>query len=89
MTLMVQHTAGGSLGDDDRADYLLDLLSGQSTELTRLRLVRRRPLPFPPEPFAWLGIRLTTAALVRADRNGGRRGPWLRLLDALGVGFDS
>jgi flagellar hook-associated protein 1 FlgK len=26
MTLMVQHTAGGSLGDDDRADYLLDRL---------------------------------------------------------------
>lgn len=26
MTLMVRHTAGGSLGDDDRPDYLLDRL---------------------------------------------------------------
>jgi flagellar hook-associated protein 1 FlgK len=26
MTLMVQYTAGGSLGDDDRADYLVDRL---------------------------------------------------------------
>ncbi len=24
-----------------------------------------------------------------ADRNQGRRGPWLKLLDALGMGFDS
>jgi glycine/D-amino acid oxidase-like deaminating enzyme len=71
------------------AKVLLDLLSGAPTELTRLRLVRRRPLPFPPEPFAWLGIRITTAALVRADRNRGRRGLWLKLLDALGMGFDS
>ena len=28
-------------------------------------------------------------ALAKADRNEGRRGPWLRLLDRLGMGFDS
>ena len=28
-------------------------------------------------------------ALARADERGGRRGPWLRLLDRLGLGFDS
>ena len=26
---------------------------------------------------------------ARADRNAGRRGPWLRTLDRLGMGFDS
>jgi glycine/D-amino acid oxidase-like deaminating enzyme len=67
----------------------LDLLDGADTERTRLEMVRRRPLPFPPEPARWTGIQLTRRALARADRRGGRRGPWLRLLDRLGLGFDS
>ena len=68
---------------------MLDLLSGQPTERTRLQLVRKKPLPFPPEPLAWLGVKLTTAAMVRADRNQGRRGPWLKAMDVVGMGFDS
>jgi hypothetical protein len=34
-------------------------------------------------------IQATRAALARADRRQGRRGPWLRLLDRAGVGYDS
>ena len=68
---------------------MLDLLSGQETELTQLEMVRRKPKPFPPEPVAWLGVKATTAALIRADENEGRRGPLLRVLDALKMGFDS
>jgi hypothetical protein len=34
-------------------------------------------------------IQATRRALARADERGGRRGPWLRLLDRLGLGFDS
>ena len=71
------------------AEVLLDLLAGEATERTRLELVRTRPLPFPPEPFAYAGIQLTRRALQRADRRQGRRGPWLRTLDRLGLGFDS
>jgi glycine/D-amino acid oxidase-like deaminating enzyme len=67
----------------------LDLLDGADTERTRLKLVRRRPLPFPPEPARWAVIQGTRIALARADSRGGRRGPWLRLLDRLGLGFDS
>lgn len=67
----------------------LDLLDGLDTERTRLEMVRRRPLPFPPEPARWAGIQLTRRALARADRRDGRRGPWLRTLDRLGLGFDS
>ena len=52
-------------------------------------MVRRKPLPFPPEPVRWAGIELTRRALARADRRDGRRGPWLRTLDRLGLGFDS
>ena len=70
------------------ANVVLDLLGGTPTERTRLTMVRRRPLPFPPEPFAWIGITITTWALKRADRTG-RRNLWLRVLDRFGLGFDS
>jgi glycine/D-amino acid oxidase-like deaminating enzyme len=71
------------------AQVVLDLLSEVETERTRLEMVRTRPVPFPPEPFAWVGIEATRRALDRADRHDGRRGPWLRALDRLGLGFDS
>ena len=65
-----------------------DLLDGAETERTRLRMVRTRPVPFPPEPLAWLGIQLTRWSLAREDATG-RRNAWLRLLDRVGLGFDS
>ncbi|QIK75819.1 NAD(P)/FAD-dependent oxidoreductase [Nocardioides piscis] len=65
------------------ADVLLDLLSGEETERTRLRMVRERPLPFPPEPFGWVGINLTRWSLAQEDRTG-RRNVWLRVLDRFG-----
>ena len=71
------------------ASVLLDLLSGQPTELTSLELVRTRPLPFPPEPLRSAGIQLTRWSLARADRQDGRRNLWLRALDHVGLGFDS
>jgi hypothetical protein len=71
------------------ARVALDLVEGRDTELTRLDMVRSRPVPFPPEPLRWAGITLTRRALARADRRAGRRGPWLRVLDRLGMGFDS
>ena len=33
------------------AEVMLDRLSGLTTERTRLEMVRRKPLPFPPEPL--------------------------------------
>ncbi|ALX65708.1 NAD(P)/FAD-dependent oxidoreductase [Microbacterium sp. XT11] len=71
------------------ADVMLDLLSGRPTERTELRMVREKPLPFPPEPAASIGINLVRAAMDRADHNEGRRNLFLRTLDALGMGFDS
>ena len=71
------------------AAVTLDLLDGADTERTRLQMVREKPLPFPPEPFAYAGIQLTRWALARADENDGRRNTWLRTLDRLGLGFDS
>ncbi|MEU1503297.1 FAD-dependent oxidoreductase [Streptomyces sp. NPDC005732] len=71
------------------AEVLLDLLSGETTPRTELEMVRKRPLPFPPEPAASLGINLTRWALDRADHRQGRRNLFLRTLDAAGLGFDS
>ncbi len=67
----------------------LELLDGLDTERTRLEMVRKRPLPFPPEPARWAVIELTRRALARADERAGQRGRWLRTLDRLGLGFDS
>lgn len=71
------------------ADTMLDLLSGEATERTELEMVRKRPLPFPPEPAASIGIQATRWSLDRADHRQGRRNMLLRTLDALGLGFDS
>ncbi|MEU3452761.1 FAD-dependent oxidoreductase [Micromonospora sp. NPDC006766] len=71
------------------ARVMLDLLSGEPTPLTRLDLVRSKPLPFPPEPLRATGINLTRWSLARADAREGRRNLWLRTLDRLGLGFDS
>jgi glycine/D-amino acid oxidase-like deaminating enzyme len=67
----------------------LDLLDGRDTEATRSRYVRRKPLPFPPEPLRTAVIQLTRNRLAAADQRDGRRGLWLGLLDRLGLGFDS
>ena len=70
-------------------EVMLDLLDGIPTERTSLRMVRERPLPFPPEPVAAMGINMTRWSLDRADHNRGRRNVLLKTLDALGLGFDS
>ncbi|MEV8212307.1 FAD-dependent oxidoreductase [Leifsonia sp. NPDC077715] len=71
------------------AQVMLDLLAGRTTERTALEMVRTRPLPFPPEPAASLGINLTRWSLEAADHRAGHRNAFLRTLDAVGLGFDS
>lgn len=71
------------------AEVMLDRLEQRDNERTRLRMVRERPLPFPPEPVAALGINATRWSLDRADHERGRRNLLLKTLDALGLGFDS
>jgi glycine/D-amino acid oxidase-like deaminating enzyme len=83
------HTGLGIGASRLGARMALDLLARRETEATRLRFARTRPLPFPPEPLRWGVIELTRNRLAAADRRQGRRGLWLRLLDRLGLGFDS
>ncbi len=65
----------------------IELLGYQPSEIVNMKLVTSKALPWPPEPIRWAAVRMTQRALVKADRNGGRRGLWLRFLDALGLGF--
>jgi glycine/D-amino acid oxidase-like deaminating enzyme len=70
------------------ADVMLDLLYAEDTERTRLRMVRERPLPFPPEPLRSAAIHLTRWSMSQADKSNGTCNLWLRTLDRLGLGFD-
>ena len=70
------------------AQVMLDLLDGRSTQATRTKFVRSKPIPFPPEPFRFVGIQATRWALNREDKTG-KRNLWLRTMDRLGLGFDS
>lgn len=85
----VGYTGLGVVSTRFGARVALDLLDGRDTEATRLRYVRSKPVPFPPEPLRSGVIQLTRNRLAAADRNRGRRGIWLRALDRLGLGFDS
>jgi glycine/D-amino acid oxidase-like deaminating enzyme len=85
----VGHTGLGVGASRFGARVALDLLSGRQTEATTLRAMRSRPLPFPPEPLRSAVIQITRNRLSAADRNEGRRGLWLRLLDRVGLGYDS
>jgi glycine/D-amino acid oxidase-like deaminating enzyme len=85
----VGYTGLGVAASRFGARVALDLADGHDTERTRLKMVRSKPIPFPPEPLRWAGITLTRRALARADRRDGRRGLWLGTLDRLGMGFDS
>lgn len=71
------------------ANVMLDRVSGLETERTSLELVNSMPLPFPPDPVAWMGVEVSRWAMDRADHNEGRRNLILRTLDAVGLGFDS
>ena len=71
------------------AQVMLDLLDGEDNDRTRLSMVKKKPLPFPPEPFKFIFIRLTQWSLNKSDQNQGKRNLWLKFLDFFGLGFDS
>ena len=68
---------------------MLDLLDGRHTERTALEFVKTKPLPFPPEPLRSVGIKLSQWSMRQADENQGRENLWLKIMDWVGLGFDS
>ena len=67
---------------------MLDLLDGRRSLATQTEFVKSRPIPFPPEPFRFIGIQTTRWAMNREDKTG-KRNVWLKGLDKMGLGFDS
>ena len=65
----------------------IELLGYEPSDVIKMQFVTKKANAWPPEPFRWVGIRLTQLALIRADKNGGRRGLWLKILDMMGMGF--
>jgi glycine/D-amino acid oxidase-like deaminating enzyme len=70
------------------ASVMLDHLYGRRSLAAQTEFVKSRPLPFPPEPFRFVGIQATKWSMDREDKTG-RRNLWLRSLDRMGLGFDS
>ena len=70
------------------AEVMLDILDGKRSRATETDFVKSKPIPFPPEPFRFIGIQATRWSLDREDRTG-KRNLWLRGLDKFGLGFDS
>jgi glycine/D-amino acid oxidase-like deaminating enzyme len=61
---------------------------GRPSPLLDLRMVRRKPFPYPPEPLRRLAVAAVTRRLRAVD--AGQRPAWLlRILEKAGVGFSS
>jgi glycine/D-amino acid oxidase-like deaminating enzyme len=65
----------------------IELLGYQPSDILKMQFVRKKAMSWAPEPVRWFGVKLTQRALVKADKNGGQRGLWLKLLDSLNLGF--
>jgi glycine/D-amino acid oxidase-like deaminating enzyme len=85
----IGYTGLGVVATRFGARVALDLLDDPTAPHLDTGFVRKRPWPWPPEPIRSIGVSLTQRAMAKADANEGRRGPWLWLLDRLGLGFDS
>ena len=57
-------------------------------ELLELAMIRKHPIPYPPEPLRKFTVNTVTNSLRRVDA-GKKPGILLRVLDALGIGFSS
>jgi glycine/D-amino acid oxidase-like deaminating enzyme len=80
---------GHGLGTTHLAGQVLAHLAlGRPSPLLDLALVRTKPFPYPPEPWRSLAVGAVSRALRRVDA-GGRPGPLLRVLDAMGIGLSS
>jgi len=82
------YTGQGVASSHFAGQVLAHMALGRPSPLLDLPLVRQRPFPCPGEPIRSLAIAAVTRGLRRVDA-GGRPGPFLRLLDAMGIGLSS
>ncbi|MEM7224575.1 MAG: FAD-binding oxidoreductase [Pseudomonadota bacterium] len=62
----------------------LAILDDEKIPERELALAKTMPNMILPEPFRWIGAKMTMYALDGVDEKGGWRRPWLRLVRALG-----
>jgi len=62
----------------------LAILDGEDTPETKLTFARTIPNYIPPEPFRWIGAKITMYALDTVDEKGGWRKPWIWIVQKMG-----
>ncbi|WP_426415284.1 NAD(P)/FAD-dependent oxidoreductase [Aestuariirhabdus sp. LZHN29] len=62
----------------------LAILDGKDTIETRLAFATSLPSYIPPEPFRWIGAKITMYALDTLDEKGGWRQPWINMVEKMG-----
>ena len=62
----------------------LAILDGDATPETRMQFANTIPGYVPPEPFRWIGAKITMYALDTYDEKGGWRKPWIALVQRMG-----
>ena len=67
---------------------LAHMAFAQPNDLLNLKMVQRKPFPYPPEPVRSWAVNTVTKSLRRVDA-GEKPGLLLRVLDVLGIGFSS
>jgi len=62
----------------------LALLDGEDIPETQLTFANTEPNYIPPEPFRWLGAKVTMYALDTVDEKGGWRKLWVKMVEKMG-----
>lgn len=85
----IGHTGLGVGAARFSADVALDMLDRVPSHRLDYGIVKRRPVPIPPEPFRNPIVQFTRRSLITSDARDGQRNLWLRTLDRFGLGFNS
>ena len=62
----------------------LAILDEEDIPETRMTFARTLTNYIPPEPFRWIGAKITMYALDTMDEKGGWRVPWVRMVEKMG-----
>ncbi len=62
----------------------LAILDGEDIPETRMTFAKTLPNYIPPEPFRWIGAKITMYALDTVDEKGGWRKPWVWMVQKMG-----
>ncbi|MFI2811056.1 MULTISPECIES: FAD-binding oxidoreductase [Microbulbifer] len=66
------------------ARVALAILDDRKVPERALKFARSQPAYIPPEPFRWIGAKITMYALDTLDEKGGWRVPWVRMVERMG-----